>query len=61
MSKFSCRYCQHSHSLNDLAGTLTNQREIQTIQTNIELVENKRANLVFRDLPTEQKQVREQK
>jgi hypothetical protein len=59
--KFSCRYCKHSHDIDKLAGTLSNQREISTALENIETYEQKRADLFLRDLPEERKQYKEEK
>jgi hypothetical protein len=46
--QFKCRYCRHSHNYDDLAGALSNQREISTALDNIAEYEKKLADLVLR-------------
>lgn len=59
---FKCRYCKHSHEYTKLAGTLTNQREIETALANIETYETKYAQLYLREgLTEERKKYKEQK
>ena len=55
MNQFKCRYCQQSYSLTKLAGTLSNEKEIQTLTVNIDRVNQKRVDLVFSELSEERK------
>jgi hypothetical protein len=59
---FKCRYCKHSHNYKQLAGALSNQREIQTALDNIEAYEGKLADLVLNtEISEERKKYKEEK
>jgi len=59
---FKCRYCKHSHSLDKLAGTLSNQREIETALDNITAYEQRLSDLVLReDIADERRKYKEEK
>lgn len=61
-NQFKCRYCQSSYLFDKLAGTIQNEKEIQTLTENIERYQQKRADLVFRaELTEESKQQKDQK
>lgn len=53
--QFKCRYCKHSHKLSQLAGALSNQREISTALDNIAAYEQKLADLVLNQELTEER------
>jgi len=61
MTDFKCRYCKHTHTLEKLAGTLSNQREIQTAAENIALYEQKLSELFLRDISEDRKKYKEGK
>ena len=59
---FKCRYCKHSHSLDKLAGTLSNQREIETALDNITAYEQRLREIVIRDdIDEERRKYKEEK
>jgi hypothetical protein len=59
---FKCRYCKHSHKLDQLAGTLSNQREIETALDNILAYEKRLADLILReDIEEERRKYKEEK
>lgn len=59
---FKCRYCKHTHKLEQLVGTLSNQREIETALDNILAYEKRLADLILReDLDEERRKYKEEK